>query len=84
MRKLNFILLYLWSALAFAVGRKAQVNKPYGEWFKLGVRVVQQQQCRSISATSCWRSIRTAAGCMRPPQWWREVIAGAGVLRALT
>jgi hypothetical protein len=43
MRKLNFILLYIWSALAFAAASKAQVNKPYGEWFKLGVRVVQQQ-----------------------------------------
>lgn len=43
MRKLNIILLYIWSALAFAVATKAQVNKPYGEWFKLGVRVVQQQ-----------------------------------------
>ena len=42
MRKLNIILLYIWSALAFAVATKAQVNKPYGEWFKLGVRVVQQ------------------------------------------
>jgi hypothetical protein len=43
MTKLNFILLYIWSALAFAAASKAQVNKPYGEWFKLGVRVVQQQ-----------------------------------------
>jgi hypothetical protein len=43
MRKLNVILLYIWSALAFAVAGKAQINKPYGEWFKLGVRVVQQQ-----------------------------------------
>lgn len=43
MRKLNFILLYIWSALAFAAASKAQVNKPYGEWFKLGVRVVHQQ-----------------------------------------
>ncbi|MDQ8729613.1 hypothetical protein [Bradyrhizobium sp. LHD-71] len=43
MRKLNFILLYIWSALAFAAASKAQVNKPYGEWFKVGVRVVQQQ-----------------------------------------
>jgi hypothetical protein len=44
MRRLNFILLYIWSALAFAVASKAQVNKPYGEWFKVGVRIVQQQQ----------------------------------------
>jgi hypothetical protein len=43
MRKLNIILLYIWSALAFAVASKAQINKPYGEWFKLGVRIVQQQ-----------------------------------------
>ena len=43
MTKLNFILLYIWSALAFAAASKAQVNKPYGEWFKLGVRVAQQQ-----------------------------------------
>ncbi len=43
MRKLNIILLYIWTALAFAVASKAQINKPYGEWFKLGVRVVQQQ-----------------------------------------
>ena len=42
MRKLNIILLYIWSVLAFAVATKAQVNKPYGEWFKLGIRVVQQ------------------------------------------
>ena len=46
MRKLNFILLYIWTALAFAVASKAQINKPYGEWFKLGARVVQQQPIR--------------------------------------
>ena len=43
MTKLNFILLYIWSALAFAVASKQQFNKPYGEWFKLGLRVAQQQ-----------------------------------------
>ena len=43
MTKLNLILLYIWSALAFAAASKAQVNKPYGEWFKLGLRVAQQQ-----------------------------------------
>ena len=43
MRRLNFILLYIWSALAFAAASKAQVNKPYGEWFKIGMRVAQQQ-----------------------------------------
>jgi hypothetical protein len=43
MRKLNVILLYIWTALAFAAASRAQVNKPYGEWFKIGVRVVKQQ-----------------------------------------
>jgi hypothetical protein len=43
MTKLNLILLYIWSALAFAVASKHQLNKPYGEWLKLGFRVVQQQ-----------------------------------------
>jgi hypothetical protein len=43
MSKLNLILLYIWSALAFAAASKAQVHKPYGEWFKVGLRVVQQQ-----------------------------------------
>ena len=42
MRRLNFILLYIWSTLAFAAASKAQVNKPYGEWFKIGLRVAQQ------------------------------------------
>lgn len=45
MRKLHLIALAIWSALAFAVATKAaQVNKPYGDWFKIGLRVVQQQQ----------------------------------------
>jgi hypothetical protein len=43
MTKLNFILLYIWSALAFAVASKHQLNKPWGEWLKLGFRVAQQQ-----------------------------------------
>ena len=43
MTKLNLILLYIWSALAFAAASKAQVHKPYGEWFKVGLRVAQQQ-----------------------------------------
>jgi hypothetical protein len=43
MTKLNLILLYIWSALAFAVASKHQLNKPYGEWLKLGLRVAQQQ-----------------------------------------
>ena len=43
MTKLNLILLYIWSALAFAVASKHQLNKPYGEWLKLGFRVAQQQ-----------------------------------------
>jgi hypothetical protein len=42
MRLLNFILLYIWSALAFAVASRAQVNKPYGEWFKVSIRVAHQ------------------------------------------
>jgi hypothetical protein len=43
MTKLNFILLYLWSALAFAVAARHPFNKPYAEWFKFGLRVAQQQ-----------------------------------------
>jgi hypothetical protein len=43
MRKLNFILLYIWSALAFAAASKAQVNRPFGEWLKVGIQVVKQQ-----------------------------------------
>jgi hypothetical protein len=43
MTKLNFILLYLWSALAFAIAARHPMNKPYGEWFKLGLRVAKQQ-----------------------------------------
>jgi hypothetical protein len=43
MTKLNFILLHIWSALAFAVASKHQLNKPWGEWLKLGFRVAQQQ-----------------------------------------
>ena len=43
MRKLHLIALAIWSALAFAVATKPQVNKPYGDWFKLTLRVVQQQ-----------------------------------------
>lgn len=43
MRKLHLFALAIWSALAFAVAAKAQINKPYGEWFKLALRVAQQQ-----------------------------------------
>ena len=48
MTKLNLILLYLWSALAFAIAARHPMNKtwgdkPWGEWFKLGLRVAQQQ-----------------------------------------
>jgi len=43
MTKLNFILLYLWSALAFAIAARHPLSKPWGEWFKLGLRVAQQQ-----------------------------------------
>ena len=43
MTKLNLILLYIWSALAYAAANKSQLHKPYGEWFKVGVRVAQQQ-----------------------------------------
>jgi hypothetical protein len=43
MSKLNFILLYLWSALAFAIAARHPLSKPHGEWFKLGLRVAQQQ-----------------------------------------
>jgi hypothetical protein len=43
MTKLNFILLYLWSALAFAIAARHPLSKPHGEWFKLGLRVAQQQ-----------------------------------------
>lgn len=68
MRKLNFILLYIWSALAFAVASRAQVNKPYGEWFKLGVRVVQQQPIpfdlghalAAFDPDGCWLHAATA------------------------
>lgn len=42
MRKLNVLVLYIWTALAFAMASKAHVNKLYGEWFKVGLRVVQQ------------------------------------------
>lgn len=42
MTKLNFILIYLWSALAFAIAARHPLAKPYGEWLKLGVRVAQQ------------------------------------------
>jgi hypothetical protein len=43
MTKLNLILLYIWSALAFAAASKTQFHKAYGEWFKVGLRVAQQQ-----------------------------------------
>ena len=43
MTKLNLILLYIWSALAFAAANKSQLHKAHGEWFKVGLRVAQQQ-----------------------------------------
>ena len=46
MTKLNLILLYIWSALAFAAASRSQIHKPYSEWFKLGLRVAQQQPVR--------------------------------------
>ena len=42
MTKLNLILLYIWSALAFAAASKSQLHKAHGEWFKVGLRVAQQ------------------------------------------
>jgi hypothetical protein len=43
MTKLNLIVLYIWSALAFAAANKSQLTKAHGEWFKVGLRVAQQQ-----------------------------------------
>ena len=43
MRKLNFILLHVWAALAFAVASKPQINKFQGEWLKLLLRIAGQQ-----------------------------------------
>jgi hypothetical protein len=43
MTKLTLMMLYIWSALAFAAANKNQLHKPYGEWFKVGLRVAQQQ-----------------------------------------
>lgn len=42
MTKLNFILLHIWSTLAFAASAKARATRPYGMWCRLGVLVAHQ------------------------------------------
>ena len=41
MTKLSFIILYIWSALAFAAATRSDLNKFHGEWIKLGLRIAQ-------------------------------------------